>query len=73
MVYTTDQIRAIATPIAAAYDIKSMSLFGSYARGEATEDSDVDILIERARSEPLFRWAACTPISRKGWERSSIW
>ena len=24
-----------------------MSLFGSYARGEATEDSDIDILIDR--------------------------
>ena len=55
MVYTTDQIRAIATPIAAAYGIKSMSLFGSYARGEATEDSDVDILIERGAIRTAFQ------------------
>ena len=47
MVYTIDQIRRITAPIAAAYGIKSMRLFGSYARGEATEDSDVDLLIDR--------------------------
>ena len=47
MVYTIDEIRRITAPIAAAYGIKSMCLFGSYARGEATEDSDVDLLIDR--------------------------
>ena len=47
MIYTIDQIRRIAAPIAAAYGIKSMRLFGSYARGEATEHSDVDLLIDR--------------------------
>ena len=47
MIYTIEQIRRIAAPIAAAYGIKSMRLFGSYARGEATEQSDVDLLIDR--------------------------
>jgi len=47
MIYTIDQIRRIAAPIAAAYGVKSMRLFGSYARGEATEQSDVDLLIDR--------------------------
>ena len=47
MVCTIDRIRGIAAPIAAAYNIKSMHLFGSYARGEATEKSDLDILIDR--------------------------
>lgn len=28
------------------YPLKSMSLFGSYARNEETEKSDVDILVE---------------------------
>jgi predicted nucleotidyltransferase len=28
------------------YPIKSMALFGSYSRGEETENSDVDILVE---------------------------
>ena len=47
MIYTIDQIRQIASPIAAQYGVRSMRLFGSYARGEATEQSDVDILIDR--------------------------
>ena len=47
MIYTINQIRQIVAPIAAAYGIKSMHLFGSYARGEATEHCDVDLLIDR--------------------------
>ena len=47
MLLTNDQIQSIAAPIAESYGVRSMSLFGSYARGEATEDSDVDLLIER--------------------------
>ena len=47
MIYTIEQIRQIASPIAAAYGVRSMRLFGSYARGEATENSDLDILIDR--------------------------
>ncbi|GAB4042773.1 nucleotidyltransferase family protein [Spirosoma litoris] len=30
----------------AAYPLASLALFGSYADGTATEDSDVDILVE---------------------------
>ena len=47
MIYTIEQIRQIAHPIAASYGVRSMRLFGSYARGEATEASDVDILVDR--------------------------
>lgn len=48
MIYTINQIREIASPIAASYGVKKMSLFGSYARGEATEESDIDLLVDRA-------------------------
>ena len=54
MIYTIDQIRSIAAPIAASYGIKSMHLFGSYARGEATEHSDVDLLIDRGNLRSGF-------------------
>ncbi|MBD2756472.1 nucleotidyltransferase family protein [Spirosoma validum] len=32
--------------LAARYPIQRLALFGSYARNEATPDSDVDILVE---------------------------
>ena len=47
MVYTINQIRDIVNPIAASYGVRSLSLFGSYARGEATDDSDIDLLLDR--------------------------
>lgn len=34
----------------ARYPIKSLALFGSYSRGDATSDSDVDVMVEL--SEP---------------------
>ena len=46
-VYTLDEIRAIANPIASRYDIAALYLFGSYARGEATPHSDLDFRIDR--------------------------
>lgn len=54
MVYTIDEIRRIAAPIAASYGVKRMRLFGSYARGDATENSDVDIRIDCGGIRDLF-------------------
>ena len=47
MVYTIEQIRSIAAPIARIYGVNSLSLFGSYARGEATPRSDLDFRVDR--------------------------
>ena len=41
-----DQIRDALAKTANKYPIKTVSLFGSYAEGNANEDSDVDLLIE---------------------------
>ena len=46
MIYSLDQIRDAITPIAEKYRIPAVYLFGSYARGTATEDSDIDFLID---------------------------
>jgi len=43
---TIDEIRNVVVNISNLYQIKKVSLFGSYANGTATEDSDVDMLIE---------------------------
>lgn len=43
---TIPQIKLAVTKVGKKYGIKSAYLFGSYAKGEATESSDVDILID---------------------------
>lgn len=53
-VYTLDEIRAMAAPIAKAYGVAALYLFGSYARGEATPESDLDFRIERGRIRTFF-------------------
>jgi len=50
MIFSVDEIRKRVTPVAKKYSLPAVYLFGSYARGEATERSDVDILIDRAGS-----------------------
>lgn len=45
-VYTLEEIRAKAIPIAKKYGVKRLSLFGSYARGEADAQSDLDFLYD---------------------------
>ena len=54
MVYTIEDIKQKATPIAQKYGVDSMSLFGSYARGEAREDSDLDFFIDRGDIKGLI-------------------
>jgi predicted nucleotidyltransferase len=43
---TIDMIREKAKPLAIKYGVKHIDLFGSYANGNATEESDVDLLVE---------------------------
>lgn len=44
MCYTIEEIKDKTIPIAKKHGISRMCLFGSYARGEANDDSDVEIL-----------------------------
>ncbi|WP_438466077.1 nucleotidyltransferase family protein [Streptococcus pluranimalium] len=45
MVYTIEEIKDIIKPIADKYELPAVYLFGSYARGEADEDSDIDLAV----------------------------
>jgi len=40
------QLAAIKPILQAKYPLSALAIFGSYARNEATESSDVDVLIE---------------------------
>ena len=46
MIYSTEEIQSIIAPIAKKYSLKAVYLFGSYARGTANENSDIDLLID---------------------------
>ena len=45
-------------------------IFGSYARGEQTENSDIDILIQPEQSVGLFKLSG--PFARKSADRDKI-
>ena len=57
-VYTIDEIKSIIAPIAAAHDVDRIYLFGSYARGEATASSDIDLRVDKGRLKGLFALGA---------------
>ena len=46
MIYTIQEIQQRIVPIAKRYGLKAVFLFGSYARGDAREDSDIDLLVD---------------------------
>ena len=56
MCYTIGEIKEKTIPIAKKYGIKQMSLFGSYARGSANDESDVDIYIDKGRLKSLVQY-----------------
>jgi hypothetical protein len=57
-VYTTEEIKQIVEPIAREYGIGRLSLFGSYARGNAKPGSDIDFhLMDCGDIRGLFRLA----------------
>lgn len=52
-----EAIREIAEKIIREYQPRKIILFGSYAYGEPTEDSDIDLFIIKDTDEPpLKRW-----------------
>jgi hypothetical protein len=52
--YTIDDIKRVSIPVARKYGVKKLALFGSYARGEQKDGSDIDFLIEKGEIQDLF-------------------
>ena len=45
-IYTVNDIKRILQPVFKKHNIKKAVLFGSYAKGEADDKSDIDIMVD---------------------------
>ncbi len=52
--YSVDELKEIIAPIAEKYHISKVYLFGSFARGDYNESSDVDLRIEKGELKGMF-------------------
>ena len=52
MMLTIEEINTALEAVKEKYNLKKAVLFGSYAHGTATEDSDIDVLIEFEDGQP---------------------
>ena len=57
-VITQNSIKCLILPIAIKYGFDKIFLFGSYARQDATPDSDVDLFVEGGNITGLVQYAA---------------
>jgi predicted nucleotidyltransferase len=53
-VYTLDEIKNIVNEISKRHGVERIFLFGSYARGNAKPDSDLDFRVDKGRIRGLF-------------------
>lgn len=51
-----EQIKEKVSPIFREYDVEYAGVFGSVARGEATEQSDVDFLVRLSQGTGMFAY-----------------
>ena len=57
-IYSIEEISQMVAPIAADFGVRKLSVFGSYARGEVTAESDLDFrIIDKGTLRGLFRLA----------------
>ena len=55
-IYTVDEIKKVVEPVVRAYGVKQLAIFGSYAKGEASLQSDIDFhLINTSDSWGYFK------------------
>ena len=49
------EIQKEVIPIAKFYEVKRLYLFGSYAKGTANRESDLDLLVEKGKPMSLLK------------------
>ena len=52
--YSIEDLRKIINPIAEKYHVSKVFLFGSFARGDNHENSDVDLRIDKCDLKGMF-------------------
>ena len=52
--YTVAEIKRLIRPVAERYGVERVFLFGSYARGEAAPNSDIDLRIDGGAIQDYF-------------------
>ena len=55
---TLDEIKELVTPVIKQFPVKTLILYGSYARNEATEESDIDLVVDS--DDKLLGWGLCS-------------
>jgi predicted nucleotidyltransferase len=65
MSVTLNKIRSAIGDIASEYGIGRAFVFGSYARGEQTDTSDIDLLVELDRPLGFKRGRMCLEIESR--------
>ncbi|WP_407420817.1 nucleotidyltransferase family protein [Methanobrevibacter sp.] len=58
MTYTIEEIKKRVIPIVREYGVISFSLFGSYAKGTADEDSDLDFVMDKGNLNGLIQYVS---------------
>jgi predicted nucleotidyltransferase len=47
MIYSLNELKDRITPVAIRHGLPAVFIFGSYARGDTNDNSDVDILVDK--------------------------
>ena len=55
-VLTIEDIKSKVVPLCDQYPVERLGLFGSYARGEADEESDIDLVVEMNKSVSMLQF-----------------
>ena len=60
-ILTIEEIKALTVPVVSQFPVKQLILYGSYARNQATPESDIDLLVDS--NDNLLGWGLCKLIS----------
>ena len=57
-IYTVKDLKSVVAPIAEKHGVERVFLFGSYARGNPSMDSDIDLRIDKGKLKGMFALGA---------------